>query len=180
MQGGGGGLSFAPIAGGIGGIAGECHSSLCVLITSLLSVHYAVVVVVIIVIVIIIILRRRRRSEDISGLATTAAREIDNITYELPMDAKKDGQTDETVKNTHYYASPGAAQQENIYANPTASLYDKPADDTPTNTYVNQQAESDHKYDVPWGKKTSTSSLSFMRRKESKYGKLSNAEEPGD
>ena len=93
------------------------------------------------------------------------------------MDAKKDGQTDETVKNTHYYASPGASQQENIYANPTASLYDKPADDTPTNTNPIMNT-----IDVLQGKKTSTSSLSFMRRKESNgnYEMLSNAEEPGD
>ena len=95
--------------------------------------------------------------------------------------------TDETVQNPHYAAAPGAATQDNIYNSPeqpASNTCDKPASpyENHTNAYQNLLPGNDHEYGVPKNKKTSTSSLSLMRRKESKsrYERLSTVEQPGD
>ena len=143
--------------------------------------HTVVLVLVVIVIIIIVVVRRKQRSRSILSLtAAAAARATDNKTYQLELKLKRD----DTVQNT-LYAIPAVAKQENIYDNPeysTINTYDKPADDHPTNSYVNLQQGNDHVYDIPKVKKTSTSSLSLMHRKESKsrYERLSTVEEPRD
>ena len=139
------------------------------------------VLVILVIIIIIIVVRRKRRSRQSTNLASAAAQPFENPMYQGA--AKL---TDETVKNSHYAAAPGAATQENIYDNPeqsTSNTCDEPAGsyENPTNAYQNLPG-NDHEYDVPKNKKISTSSLTLMRRKESKsrYERLSTVEQPGD
>jgi len=133
--------------------------------------------VVILVIIIVIVVRRKRKSKNISTLATGVAQAADNITYE--MQPKKD----DTIKNI-YYAKPRTVIENNIDGNsehPTSLTFNKPAGSNKnlTNSYENLLAENDnvHKF-----KKTRTSSLSLMHRKESssKCEQLLTVVEPGD
>ena len=127
-------------------------------------------------------MRKQRKSRSISTLATAAAHAADNTTFQLEMEL----QNDEVIQNMHY-AVPAVVTQENIFDNPehpTSGIYDNPAAspyETPAIIYESMQTGDDHVYDVPKVKKTSTTSLSLMRRKESKskYERLSTAEEPG-
>jgi len=141
----------------------------------LLFLHYLVVVVMIIVIIVIVIVVRRKRgkSRAISSMVMAKAPPKTISQSEIEM------KIDETIKNVHYTQTPATAQ-ENIYDNPEhlKETSENPADsfDSPTTTEVN------HVYDVPKVKKVSTSSLSFVKRKESsaKYERLDSVEEPGD
>jgi len=128
----------------------------------------------------IIVVRRKRKSRNISAPITLTADTNNMQLNEV-----------ETVDNKHYAkpvgAKPVGAKQENIYDKPkypTSNVYDQPTgpNENHTNSYENLLTASDHEYDAPNTKRSSTSSLSLMRRKESnsRYERLSNVDKPGD
>ena len=140
---------------------------------SLLVLYNVVVVVVIIIIIVVVIVvkRKRRKSTSISSLVAHQATTKTVSQSEIEM------KTDETIRNIQYVQAP-ARVQENIYDVPENPTDTSENSSTPCNnpTYHNPTYEEPVKV-----KKTSTSSLqSIMRRKESRYERLSSVEEPGD
>jgi len=173
-----GGLNIIPVAGIILCIIGECYYSNNNYFA--ISIPSKIVVVILGIFIIIVVRRKIRRRRNISTLDTAAARAADNVTCEM--------QTikDESIKTINY-AKPVAAEQEKVYDNPehpNNNTYNQPAGpfENPTNSCENLLTENDHMHDASKVKKTSTSSLSLIRRKESssKYERLSTVDEPGD
>ena len=159
--------STLPVASGVGVIVGKDHMGTQHLCSLLVLYNVVVVVVIIIIIVVIIVVKRKRRkSTSISSLVDPRATTKTVSQSEIEM------KTDETIRNIQYVQAP-ARVQENIYDVP----------ENPTDTSENSSTPYNNPtYEEPIKvKKTSTSSLqSIMRRKESRYERLSSVEEPGD